>query len=264
MKNILLGVWLFRRFILSSVRAEFRGRFAASRLGGWWIILHPLAQAMIFAFVLSAVLSAKLPGINNRYAYALYLMAGMLAWSLFTEIIIRSLSIFIENAPLMKKMAFPRICLPCIACGSVLVGNICLLGAILVVFACLGHLPGITVLWLPLLMTLNIALAMGIGLILGVLNVFLRDIGQVVPVILQLGFWFTPIVYMRAIIPEQYRNWLALNPMDHVVGAYQQVLVFHATPPLRPLAILGLISLLLLAFALLLFRRASSEMVDAL
>ena len=75
---MLKALWAYRFFIVSSIKTEFRSRFARSKLGGAWMILHPLAQVAIYALVLSAVLSAKLPGINNRYAYAIYLMAGTL------------------------------------------------------------------------------------------------------------------------------------------------------------------------------------------
>src|SRR5574342_539482 len=97
MIGMLLGAWRYRYFILSSIRTEVRVRFIRSRLGGLWMILNPLAQVLIFAFVLSAVLSAKLPGVSNQYAYAIYLMAGILGWSLFLEIVNRCLTLFIDN-----------------------------------------------------------------------------------------------------------------------------------------------------------------------
>ena len=112
MFGMLRGLWEYRSFVVSSIKNEFIARFARSRLGGLWMIIHPLAQVAIYALILSNVLAAKLPGIDNKYAYALYLMAGMLAWNLFSEIVSRCLTIFIENGNLMKKMRFPRIALP--------------------------------------------------------------------------------------------------------------------------------------------------------
>ena len=257
-------MWRYRHFILSSIRTEFLARFIRSRLGGAWMILHPLAQVAIFAFILSAVLSAKLPGIDNQYAYAIYLMAGMLAWTLFSEIVSRCLTLFIDNGNLLKKIVFPRICLPLIVCGSALFNNALLFIAIIAIFALLGHVPGTTVAWLPLLLVLTMALALGLGLVLGVLNVFMRDVGQIVPVILQFLFWFTPIVYMANIIPEQYRAWLAFNPMIPIVTGYQNVLLYNRAPDWSGLGMIALVALALLAFSLLLFRKASPEMVDQL
>jgi lipopolysaccharide transport system permease protein len=228
------------------------------------MILNPLSQVLIFAFVLSAVMSAKLPGIDNRYAYAIYLMAGTLGWSLFAEIVNRCLTLFIDNGNILKKLVFPRIALPLVVTGSALVNNTLLFVAILAIFGVLGHLPGATLMWLPVLMVTNIALALGLGLALGVLNVFMRDIGQIVPVGMQFLFWFTPIVYMANILPEQYQNWLAYNPMVPIITGYQNVLLYNKGPDWAGLGVIAFIAIALLAFSLLLFRKASPEMVDQL
>lgn len=264
MNGMLLAVWQFRHFIRSSILNDFRARFIRSRLGGLWGILQPLAQVAIFAFILSHVLASKLPNIDNPYAYALYLMAGTLAWNLFAEVLQRSLTLFIDNGNLLKKINFPRVSLPLIVAGGALFNNLLLLIAMLLIFILLGHLPGAQIVWLPFLMLLTLGLGLGIGLILGVLNVFLRDIGQVVPIVLQFLFWFTPIVYMSSIIPEAYRQWLVLNPMYTVVEAYHQVLVFNQAPALLGIGIIALLATLLAAFSLVLFRKASPEMVDML
>ena len=264
MKGLLISAWSYRHFIVSSIRNDLKSRFSRSKLGGAWMVLHPLSQVLMYALVLSAVLSAKLPGIDNRFSYAIYLTAGILSWSIFSEIILRCTTVFIDNGNLLKKMVFPKICLPLIITGSVLINNVLMLISIMIIFAVLGHYPGINMLWLPLLLVVTISLALGIGLTLGVLNVFIRDVGQVVPVVLQFGFWFTPIVYMQNIIPEEYRGFLALNPMYHIVSGYQNVMVFSKPPEWSGLLIVFGCSLVLLALSLFLFRRASSEMVDVL
>ena len=264
MFGMLLGAWRYRYFILSSIKTEFRVRFIRSRLGGLWMILNPLAQVVIFAFVLSAVLSAKLPGVANRYAYAIYLMAGILGWSLFLEIVNRCLTLFIDNGNILKKLVFPRIALPLIVTGSASVNNALLLLAILVIFGVLGHFPGTALIWLPVLMVINVALALGLGLALGVLNVFVRDIGQIVPIVLQFVFWFTPIVYTADIIPREYRGWLILNPLSPIIRGYQSALLYDRAPDWAGLGLVALMAAGLLAFSLVLFRKASPEIVDQL
>lgn len=264
MFGMLSGAWRYRFFIFSSIKTELRTKFVRSRLGGLWMILNPLSQVLIFAFVLSAVLSAKLPGIDNQYAYAIYLMAGTLGWSLFAEIVNRCLTLFIDNGNILKKLVFPKIALPLIVTGSALVNNVLLFVAILAIFGVLGHAPGIALIWLPVLMAVTIALALGLGLALGVLNVFMRDIGQVVPVILQFVYWFTPIVYMANIIPVQYRKWLVFNPLIPIITGYQDVLLYNRAPDWSGLGSTSMLAFVLLAFALVLFRKASPEMVDQL
>ena len=264
MHEMLLAIYKYRFFVVSSIRNDLRARFARSKLGGLWMVIHPLAQVLIFALILSEVLAAKLPGIDNKYAYALYLMGGTLCWTMFTEAITRSLTLFIDNGELMKKMAFPRVCLPLIVGGGVLLNNILLLVAIFAVFAVLGHYPDSHVLWLPVLMAVTLLLGMGVGIILGALNVFMRDIGQVVPVILQALFWLTPIVYSVDILPRHYHQWFQLNPLYPLVTSYQKVLVFGEPPLWSSLAWLALAAAVTWLVALLVFRRSSAEMVDAL
>lgn len=264
MFGMLSGAWRFRFFISSSIRTELRTKFVRSRLGGLWMILNPLAQVLIFAFVLSAVLSAKLPGINNRYAYAIYLMAGTLGWSLFSEIMGRCVTVFVDNANILKKLAFPRVALPCIVVGSAVVNNVLLFLAVLFIFGFLGHVPGLALLTLPLIMVVTIALALGIGLMLGVLNVFLRDISQVVPVVMQFLYWFTPVVYMANIIPVEYRPWLSLNPLVTIVTAYHDVLLYDRLPNFEALLNVMTLAIVLLIISLVIFRKANAEMVDQL
>lgn len=264
MFGMLLRAWRYRRFIFSSIKNDFLSRFARSRLGGLWMVIHPLAQVVIFAFVLSAVLSSKLPGISSRYAYALYLMAGMLAWSLFSELILRSMTVFLDNGTLLKNMVFPRICLPLIVSGSALVNNILLFVAIIAVFKLLRQPLGLTTLWLPVLIVLNVMLGAGLGLLLGVFNVFIRDVGQVVPIVMQFLFWLTPVAYMPTALAGRYKEWLLLNPLTPLVNAYQNILVYGTQPNWLPLAGTAIFAIVSTILALFFFRKASPEMVDTL
>ena len=264
MPGMLLAAWRYRYFIVSSIRTEFRTRFARSRLGGLWMVLHPLSQVLIFAFVLSAVITAKLPGVANRYGYSIFLMAGILGWSLFMEIVSRCLTIFIDSGSIMKKITFPRIALPLIVLGSCIVNNLLLLVAILAICLFLGHLPGAAFAWFPLVMLVNVALAVGVGLTLGIFNVFMRDIGQVVPVVLQFVYWLTPIIYTIDLLPPEYHGLVMANPLYPVITGYQDALLFDKAPDLGSLAIVGVGAAVLLALSLILFRRASPEIVDQL
>ena len=258
------SLWQYRHFVSSSIRNELVSRFTRSKLGGLWMIINPLAQVAIYALILGNVLAAKLPGIDNKHAYAIYLMSGLLAWTLFSEIIGRCLNLFIEQGELMKKMQFPRITLPAIVVGSNLLNNALLFISMLGIFALLGHNFSIVMLWLIPLTIILTLFALGVGLALGVTNVFVRDIGHAVPIVLQVWFWFTPIVYPVTIIPEDYRHWMILNPIYHFTSAYQDILVYGRPPEVSGLVIIGVSSLLLLLLSLFLFRRSSEEMVDVL
>jgi lipopolysaccharide transport system permease protein len=255
---------MYRHFIFSSIRNDLRMRFARSKLGGLWMILQPLAQVAIYAVVLSRIMGSKLPGTDNPYAYVIYLIAGMVAWSLFAETVSRCLTIFVDNGNLLKKIVFPRICLPLIVGGSALVSNVLLLVAAVGVFLIVGHIPTISMIWLLVLIPVNLAFSLGLGLILGILNVFVRDVGQVMTVILQLWFWMTPIVYIPSILPPQFQGIIYLNPMYYIASGFQDVLLYGKMPHLANLAYIAIGSLLLLSLSLFLFRRANAEMVDVL
>jgi lipopolysaccharide transport system permease protein len=257
-------LWNYRAFIISSLKNDFKSRFVRSKIGGLWLVLHPLAMVLIYALILSALLKAKLPDVDTIYAYPIYLTAGILAWTIFSESINKSLTIFVENANLIKKVAFPKLVLPLIAAGTVTLNNLVLLFAIFIVFAFLGHLPGLQALWLPVLFFITLIFGMSIGLILGVLNVFIRDIGQIVPVILQFGFWLTPIVYTLTIIPEAHQHWFTYNPMTHITGAFQNVLLYNKAPDIVALSTLLASSIILLGIGLYMFKKAAPEMVDQL
>lgn len=264
MSKIFEDLWRARNFVISSIKNEIITRYARSSLGGLWLIAYPLSQIIIYAFVLSAVMAARLPGIAGTYSYAIYLTAGIVGWSLFIDVVSRCLGVYIDNGNLLKKMAFPRIVLPVILAGSTLINNFLLLLIALIVFALLGHNPGWSMLWLPVLMLLTLALALSIGLILGILNVFFRDVGQIVPILLQFGFWLAPIVYVIEMIPERWRFILHLNPMTAIIQGYQNVMVFAKAPDVLPLLYPLAITLVASLVALRLFRRAGDEMVDAL
>lgn len=264
MKSLLRSIWAYRYFILSSVQTNFKARFIRSKLGGLWMILHPLAQVLIYALILSNVLKAKLPGIDSQYAYAIYLMAGMVGWTLFAEIVDASLNVFITNANLLKKMAFPKLTLPLIVIGNSLVNFLLLLIAMFVVFTFLGHVAFSAILWLPLLILITLGLAVGIGLTLGILNVFMRDIGQVMTIVLQFWFWLTPVVYTLSIVPKEYHSLFFINPMAGIIEGYHNILAYNKAPDLSLLLYPTIVAVVALVAALFLFKKANEDMTDVL
>jgi lipopolysaccharide transport system permease protein len=240
-------------------------RFIRSRIGGIWMIINPLVQVSIYALILSSLLSARIPELADQtYGYAIYLTAGILCWSLFSDVVTRCLTVFIENGNLLKKMVFPKICLPLITAGTALVNNGLLLLAIIGVFTVLGHGLTLSILLLPVLTGLTLALALGFGMVLGILNVFIRDIGQVIPLVLQIAFWFTPVVYVPSVLPENLQALVAFNPVYPLVAAYHEILVFGRMPDPASLTGTAVLAAGLMAIGMFMFRRAGAEMVDVL
>lgn len=258
------ATWHFRHFIISAITGELKGRFIKSKLGAMWFILHPLAIAAIYALVLSEVLGAKLGGIENKAGYAIYLLAGVTAWGLFSDIVNRCVTIFLEYGETLKKIAFPRICLPVIVLGSAMFNHLLLVLAVTVVFLLYGHYPSIHWLAIPLGMLLIVLFAFGLGIILGILNVFSRDVAQVIAVVMNLWFWLTPIVYGKDMLGPKIQSLISYNPMTLLVGTYQDAMVYKSWPDFISLGPIIVLVLVFITFSLFLFRQASPELVDVL
>lgn len=260
----LFVIWGQRHFVVAAVRSDFHTRYARSSLGFLWSILQPLAMAGILAFVLSDMLGAKVAGGASGAGYPVYLLVGMGLWSLFNEIMMRSLNVFIEYGALMKKISFPKVCLPIIVISTALVNHGLYLFAMVVVFAALGHFPQLHWLSLPLIAAHVCLLSISLGLLLGVFNVFLRDVSQVVAVFMQGLFWLTPIVYAVELLPPQRRWLIEWNPLAGLVQAYQDILFHGRTPGWSSLIWPACISVLLAMCSVFIFYRAQSELVDEL
>lgn len=264
MYNMVSALWAYRGFVIGSVGREFQSKYRNSILGAAWTILNPLAMITVYTVIFSSVMRAKLPGIDDAFAYSIYLCSGILTWGLFAEIAGRGQNVFLENANLLKKLSFPRLCLPLIVVLNAMLNFGIIFGLFLLFLLLTGRLPGLPLLGIIPVLILQIAFSIGLGTTLGVLNVFFRDIGHFFGIILQFWFWFTPIVYPLSIIPEHFHGLLMFNPMAPMISAYQNILVYGRWPDWQSLLPMVLLSLLLCVLAIRLFRKRSGEMVDEL
>lgn len=259
-----MGVWRFREFIYCALLGEFKRHIARSRLGAIWLVLNPLFRAAIFGLVFSELLAVKLRNTDAPAAYAIYLMAGMCGWSLFNDVVSRASVIFLDYGRLMKRLPFPPLCLPAIALGYALFNHLVLVVATMAVLVALGHYPEPAWLSVAAGIALLSALACGIGTILGILNVFRRDVGHIAGIVLQIWFWLTPVVYAPSNLPARYA-WVAqFNPLTPLVGIYQDALLYGTHPRLESLLAPALLAIFLSALALILLERARNDIVDAL
>lgn len=258
------AVWHYRGFVLGSVKREFQTRYRNSLLGAAWTVLNPLSMIIVYTVIFSQLMRARLPGVENNLAYSIYLCAGVLAWGFFSEVINRSQSVFLENANLIKKLSFPRICLPLIVVINAGINFSIILSIFLGFLLITQNFPGWALLAVIPILLIQIAFSVGLGIILGVLNVFFRDVGQFMGILLQFWFWFTPIVYPLTVLPESVQPLIDANPMAPLIAAYQGVFVYGQWPDWSTLLMPLLIAIALCVFAMRLFRKRSGEMVDEL
>jgi lipopolysaccharide transport system permease protein len=261
---MLEALWKYRGFILASVRREFDARYRVAVLGGVWAILQPLAQIAVYTLVLSELMRARLPGHQSEFAYGIYLCAGILTWTLFAEIVTRCTGAFVDNANLLKKLSFPRICLPAIAVLSSIVNFAIILALFLAFLLVSGNLPGMPLLALIPLLALQVSLAAGLGVLMGVANVFYRDVAQGVGIAMQFWFWLTPIVYPLAVVPERFQSLILANPVTGLARGYQQVLVAGEWPNWLQLVPAAIVASLAVLAGMHFFRMHAGEMVDEL
>lgn len=262
--STLKAILTYRGFILGSIRRDFQSKYRNSLLGILWALLNPLAMILVYTIVFSQVMRTRLPEVDGTFSYSVYLCAGILAWGLFSEIVSRSQNVFIDNANLIKKISFPRICLPIIVIASALIN----FGIIFSIFSffliIIGDFPGIVYLAvLPLIFVL-ILFSVGLGITLGVFNVFFRDIGQFFSIFLQIWFWLTPIVYPLSIIPKKFEPLLQWNPLAPLIGGFQAVILEAQWPNWGSMWLSIALAFFLPVLGFSLFRKYLGEMVDEL
>jgi lipopolysaccharide transport system permease protein len=258
------AIWNYRGFILGSVKREFQSRYRNSLLGAAWTVLNPLAMIVVYTVIFSQVMRSRLPGTDNPLAYSIYLCAGVLTWGLFSEITGRAQNVFLEQANLIKKINFPRICLPVIVVLNASINFAIIFGLFLAFLAFSGNFPGAVFAGILPVLTIQILFSIGLGMVIGVLNVFFRDVGQFFGILLQFWFWFTPVVYTASILPPWAQGWLRWNPMTPVVVAYQDIIVHAVWPYWNSLLYPSVFGLVLCVFGMRLFRKRVGEMVDEL
>lgn len=266
--GMLEALWVFRKFVFGMVGREFRGRYLGSLLGGAWALLTPLATILIYLIVFSAIMRGKLPSAagsqGDSLSYGLFLCTGILVWGFFAEVVGRCQTVFVESANLLKKMSFPRITLPMIVLLSAALNFALVTVVFVALLLVVQRFPGESIIaFLPLLIVQQ-GLAVGLGILLGTLHVFFRDVGQFWSVLLNLWFWSTPIVYPLAILPERMRDILAWNPLTPLFLSYQKIILDNAWPSWSDLGLPIAFAVVFMTLGLIVFRKLSGEMVDEL
>lgn len=263
--TMLRALWAYRNFVWSSVLREFRGRYRESLLGAFWSVANPLAMIVIYTVVFGKLMRPTLSGHEQTpFAFSIYLCAGVITWGVFAEMLGRLNNVFLEHGNLMKKASFPRICLPAIVTVSALLNFSIVLALYLVFLALIGHWPGWALLGLIPLLTLQLLFTLGLGILLGTLNVFFRDVGQLTGIVLQFWFWLTPIVYTLSALPEDARTFLRFNPMQPLMMAYQTIFLDQKMPIFETLLPLTIATAILLVLGARFFLARVGELVDEL
>ena len=228
---MIINIYKYRTFILKTSWSDFKNRYAGASIGLLWNVLQPLTLILLYFTVFSTVFASRIGGTEtNTIMFALYLCSGFLAWNAVTECATYGANAFIKNSIYLKKLPIPE---QVFVTKEAIVAIYSLVISFLLLIILSGffkHFPSWVWLFLPLPLILFQCFAFGLGMFLGIINVFFKDIGHALPIIFQIWFWLTPIVYPISILPEFMQNLTAFNPAFHYINAIRDIFLYDKFP----------------------------------
>ncbi|UUC83138.1 ABC transporter permease [Stutzerimonas stutzeri] len=261
------GAYMNWNLILNFTRQDLVDRHSASVLGAAWTFILPLINILIFTLIFSRLMGMRLSGLGQDlgpYGYSIFLVSGLLAWNCFASTLNRITQVFHEKAHLIGKVRLSLWSLPVYILLSETVLYLIANTFFLVFLILIGFDVPLTMLWwLPIFLIMQL-MAYSLGLVCAILSVFLRDIKEVVGVVMQIWFWLTPIVYVPNILPESVLRLLMLNPFFHIANAFRDTLLEGRLPNLLALLVLALFSSLVAISAVWVGRRLERDIRDFL
>lgn len=222
----------------SFAKRDFKERYVGTGLGQFWYILSPLVMIFIYTVIFSDFMKMKMNIIDNTYAYSIYLIPGLLAWTSFSTIVMRLNTSFFEKAGLIKKINVPMYTFQIsIILTELFTFTIAMIMGI--IFLLLVHQPvTLTFLWLIPIMLIQTFFAFGLGVLFSLFTPFFKDMKEIIPIIVQLWFWMTPIIYVKSMIEHKYPMLLIYNPFYYFAEIYQNIFLHSLAPSLSSLIII--------------------------
>jgi len=252
-------LWDYRELLYFLVWRDVKVRYKQTAIGIAWAILQPLLTMIIFTLVFSQF--AKIP--SEGVPYPIFAFAALLPWIYFSQAIGRCASSVIGDAGLITKVYFPRLIIPLAAVIPPLVDFCCSLLILFAMIAWYGTAPTWALLAAPAFLLLALLTALGVGLWLSALNVRYRDVNYVVPFLIQIWMFASPVVYPVSLVPEKWRLLYSLNPMVGVIEGFRWAVLGKTPPPhFGIIAISGIAVLALLVGGILFFKRMERTFAD--
>ena len=249
--------WLYRELLYFLTLRDIKVRYKQTLLGATWVLLQPLITTVVFTIFLGVLI--RVPSEGTPYVLFVYL--GLLPWTFFSAAIISSSNSLVNNAHLITKVYFPRSLIPV----SAVAGRLLDLAIAFLVLICLMAYFRVALTWsillLPVLVALITLLALGVGMVTSALNVKYRDVGVLIPVLLQLWMYASPVVYPTSLVPARWQYLYELNPMVGLVGSFRAAALGGPIDWPALAWSVGAIAVLLV-FAAFLFRRMESRFAD--
>ena len=256
------SIWQYRELLYFLVWRDIKVRYKQTALGVTWVILQPVVSMVVFTILFGYLLQVP----SGDVPYPIFSYVALLPWNYFASSINKSSTSLIQNTNLVTKVYFPRMVIPISSVLSGLVDFAIGFLILIILMFIFKVPPAPSILFLPAFLFLAMQTALGFGFWLSALNVRYRDVNYLVPFILQIWMYLTPVIYGVDLIPEPYRFLLALNPMTAVVEGFRWALLGpqleSAQAPGTILLFSFLISIFVLITGAVFFRRTERTFAD--
>ena len=241
---------------------DLKERYVGTGLGQLWFILSPLVMIFIYSVIFADFMKMKLNIVDNTYAYSIYLIPGLFAWTAFANTISRLTTSFFEKANLIKKINVPMYVfhLSIVLSEFITFSISMLLG---VIFLFIVHQP-VTINFLIIIpiMILQSIFTLGLGVIFSLFTPFFKDLKEIVPIILQLWFWMTPIVYIRDLLEKKYPLLIIINPFYYFARVYQDIFLYNKLPTLHNILIMLIETTIVILLSAYLYKKMIATIKD--
>jgi ABC-type polysaccharide/polyol phosphate export permease len=228
----LQSLYHYREVVRNLASADLKLRYRRSFLGYAWSLLYPLLTMSIMAVVFTRAM-----GFKDMNKYVVYVFAGFLPWNFLVNCFWGAGSSLINNESVLRKIYLPKVIFPVSVTLARFLDFLCnLIALFIVITVAAGYRPGLAVLALPAAVALLFFFTTGVTLALSAVNVYVRDTNHLIAVIMQLGFYLTPIIYNvenTNVVPERFRLIFELNPMTHIIRLFQDILWKGEFPPVE-------------------------------
>jgi lipopolysaccharide transport system permease protein/teichoic acid transport system permease protein len=213
-----------RRLLLELTKNDFKQKYVGNVLGVLWAFIQPTAMILIFWFVFQVGFKSK--PVDN-FPFILWLVTGMFPWFYFAESLQNGTNSVLSNSFLVKKVVFRVSLLPIVPLLSSVLVHLFFIFFIFFMFIYYGYRPNIYWFQVFYFTFATFILVLGLSWITSSIIIFFKDIGQFVSIIIQFGFWLTPIFWAIKIVPEKYHSLIELNPMVYIIKGYRNSMIYH-------------------------------------
>lgn len=253
-----------RYLIWQFAKRDFTVRYTNSYLGYIWAIANPLSQALIYIVVFGVLAKVQTP--DYPTSYSVVLLLGFLVWSLFNQAAEQCSNVLSGNMHLLKKVYFPRINL-CIAATATSVVDFCIAFTVTIIlllsFGFTNIEIGVKFLYLPIILVGVILLALSLGSLTAILKVKYQDFKHIMPIVFQVLFFMSPVVYSQTLVPQQYLMYYKLNPLYGYISTFRWMFINGAPVELGYLVYSFVFSVILFFITMYYFSKQERKIVDS-